>query len=258
MSEFHIPFNSNKKLEVLISKVKEDTELNTLLRMSNVTAIDRLGFNDHGPTHIKIVANSSLRMLRILVKNKVVPNIVKDYNLENEDAEIVVVLASILHDIGHAVHRRGHELLSTVMSSSIINRLLSSIYKGEEGTIVKFEALHAIYSHESGIKPLTIEGGVMKVADALDMEKGRARIPYKAGSVNIHSISAMSIEKVDILEGTERPLRIVVHMSNPAGIFQVDELLKEKVNTSGIEKMLTIEAQLIKNGEEKVLKNFQF
>ena len=258
MSEFHIPFNGNKKLEVVISKVIKDVELNTLLRMSNVTAIDRLGFNDHGPTHVKIVSNSSLRMLRILVKHGVVPSIVKNYSLQNEDAEIVVVLASILHDIGHAIHRRRHELLSTLIAPPIIGRLLDNLYAKDTETIIKFETLHAIYCHESNIQPLTIEAGVMKIADALDMEKGRARIPYKTGSINIHSLSAMSIEKVDILEGTKRPLKVIVHMSNPAGIFQVDELLQDKVQTSGIKEMLTVEARLMKDGKEEVIKDFQF
>ncbi len=258
MSEFHIPFNGNKKLETLIEKAREDQELETLLRASNVTAIDRLGYNDHGPTHIKIVANSSLRMLRILIKKGIIPSVVKDYQLKNEDAEIIVVLASILHDIGHAIHRKRHELLSTFLAGPLIERLTDKLYFPPEKNIIKFETLHAIYSHEADTKPLTIEGGVMKIADALDMTKGRARIPYQAGSVNIHSISAMAIEQVNILEGEGKPVEVVIYMSDSAGIFQVDELLKSKIRTSGIEKMISVEARLLKDGQEKVLKKFSF
>jgi len=257
MLPFNIPCGENKKLATVIERVKNDEEIETLLKMSNVTAIDRMGYNDHGATHVRIVANSALYMLRILIKKGVIPSIVKDYELTNEDAELVIVLASILHDLGHAIHRQGHEVMSTVFAAPIIERLLEGIYEGPEKTIVKFEILHIIYSHEPNVTPLTIEGGVMKVADALDMEKGRARIPYQIGSVNIHSVSAMAIEKVEIKEGEERPIKVIIHMSNPAGIFQVDELLREKMKTSGVEKFFTIEAMLRQDGEEKLLKKIQ-
>jgi len=97
----------------------------------------------------------------------------------------------------------------------------------------------------------------MKIADSLDMEKGRARVPYLIGSVNIHSLSAMAIEKVEILEGEERPIKVIIHMSDSAGIFQVDDLLREKMQTSGVGKFFTIEARLTRKGEEKLLKKIQ-
>ena len=257
LPKFNIPFEGNKKLEKLISRVGRDKVLNTLLRMSNINAIDRLGYNDHGPVHIKIIANLGLKIIRLFSKKRIVPSIVKNYGLKNEDAEIVVVLAAILHDIGHAVHRERHETLSTLFALPIIDNLLGGIYKKvEEKTIIKYETLQAIYSHEPEIKPLTIEAGVVKVADALDMEKGRARIPYQIGRINIHSTSAMAIEKVEVMEGKEKPLRIVILMSNPAGIFQIDELLKEKIRTSGIEKMLEVEAKILKEGKEEIFKKY--
>ncbi len=258
MIEFHIPISGNKKLGTLISLVKKDREIEMLLKMSNITAIDRMGYNDHGPTHVKIVANSSLRILRILMKRKIVPGIIKDYKFKKEDAEIIVVLSAILHDIGHAIHRKNHELLSTILAGPIIDRVLDGLYEGREKDIMKLEILHTIYSHEPNMDPLTIEGGVMKVADALDMEMGRARIPYQAGSVNIHSMSAMAIEKVKIFEGIKRPIRIIIYMSDSAGIFQVDELLKGKVKTSGIAEELEIDAILKQGKKEKILKKFQF
>jgi Uncharacterized conserved protein len=86
------------------------------------------------------------------------------------------------------------------------------------------------------------------------MEKGRARIPFKLGKIDIHSVSALAIEKVEILEGSKKPIKIVIVMTNPAGIFQVDELLKSKIKTSGIDDMVEIEARLIENGKEVVFK----
>jgi len=176
LPKFNIPLENNKKLEKLVSGIERNKVLNTLLRMSNVNAIDRMGFNDHGPVHVKITANLALRILRILEKRKIIPSIVKNYGMSKEDAEIIVVMGATLHDIGMAVHRQGHEILSTIFALPIIDNLLSPIYKKEEErTIIKYETLQTIYSHEPTRVPLTIEGGVVKVADALDMEKGRAR-----------------------------------------------------------------------------------
>ena len=35
-------------------------------------AIERMGYTDHGPTHVKIVANLALKLLRILVEKKLI------------------------------------------------------------------------------------------------------------------------------------------------------------------------------------------
>ena len=57
------------------------------------------------------------------------------------------------------------------------------------------EVLHAVLTHHEPSYPQTLEAGIVKVADALDMEKGRARIPYQEGRLNIHSISALAISE---------------------------------------------------------------
>jgi len=258
MSEFSVPFGDNEKLKILVERIKEDVELNTLWKASNIIAIDRLGYNDHGPVHVKIVANMALRMLRILVNKGIVPGVVKNYGMKNEDAEIIVTLASALHDIGHAIHRTEHENNSLVLAVPIIDRLLEGIYEGEEKTIVKAETLHAIFSHRANIIPLTIEAGIVKIADALDMEEGRARIPFKIGKVNIHSVSALAIKEVNVMEGDKKPLKIRIKMRNSAGIFQVDELLKNKIETSGIKDLIEVVAEVIGNEEEKIVERVEF
>ena len=75
----------------------------------------------------------------------------------------------------------------------------------------------------------------MRVADALDMEEGRSRVPFEANRPNIHSLSAAAIEDVRIDEGDDRAIRIEIEMNNSAGIFQVDELLATKLRGSGLE-----------------------
>jgi len=189
-------------------------------------AIERLGYTDHGPTHVRIVANSGLKILRILMNHKVVPSIVKNYGMKNEDAEVVVVLGSIFHDLGMIVTRHDHELMSALFAEEFIEKHLRQIYSEEERAIIISEVLHAVVAHEVPRKPLTVEAGVVGIADALDMEEGRARIPFEAGKVDIHSVSALSIKRVEIQEGIEKPINVKITMSNPAGVFQIDDLLK--------------------------------
>lgn len=250
-----IPVKGNEKLEAVLGFVDGDIELQTLWRCSNVLAVDRMGYNDHGPVHVKIVANGALKMLRLLVGRGVEPSIKRDYGMSAEDAEVVVVLASIMHDLGMAFVRDEHEVYGVPLAIGILGRLLPKFYSTEEATIISSEVVHAIISHHGPNRPLTVEAGVMKVADALDMEKGRARIPYEAGRMNIHSVSAFAIDNVEIDEGEEKPITIHIEMSNPAGIFQVDNLLWTKIKGSGIERYVHVEA-VIKEGEESKIVKF--
>lgn len=254
---FNIPVRDNRKLQHVINEVKKGVKLQTLWRCSNVMAIDRMGYTDHGPTHVKIVANSALKMLRILVEKKIVPSIVKDYSMKNEDAEVVVVLGSIFHDLGMTVIRDGHEMFGALLAPEFIEKYLQGIYSEEERMIIRSEVLHEIVSHEEPRKPLTLEAGIVRVADALDMEKGRARIPFEAGKVDIHSVSALSIEKVSIQEGEVKPVMVRITMSNPAGIFQIDQLLKPRIEDSGLRNYIHVVAEITGKKETRILDKFE-
>jgi metal-dependent HD superfamily phosphatase/phosphodiesterase len=254
---FNIPSRKNLKLKHIIEKIKEDKKLQTLWKCANVMAIDRMGYTDHGPTHVKIVANLALKLIRILLNDNVKPSIVNNYGLKNEDAEVVVVLGSVFHDIGMMVIRNDHEKYSALLASEFINKLLNSIYSEEERAIISSEVLHAIVAHEQPNKPLTLEAGIVSIADALDMEAGRARIPFKAGKVDIHSISALSIEKVDIIEGEEKPINIKISMSDTAGIFQIDELLKPRIEKSGLQKYFHVIAEVTCKDKKKIIEKFE-
>ena len=206
---------------------------------------------DHGVVHFQIVANIALRLARILDKNKVVMSVTQNYNLSTDHAELIILLASLFHDLGMSISREGHEEFSLILANTILHRILDFL-PVEEKTIVTSETLHAIISHRSGGEPYTIEAGVVRVADALDMSQGRSRIPYQAGKMDIHSVSAAAIDNVEIQEGTDKPIQINIWMNNIAGIFQVDELLRRKLLGSGIEKYVTVSAYLVE-GEEKRL-----
>lgn len=243
-----IPSKGNTKLSTILNFIDSDIELQTLWRCANVLAIDRMGYSDHGPIHVKLVANRAIKLLRILTSRKIEPSIKVNYDMKIEDAEVVVLLASVTHDLGMSVVREGHEVLSVGLAREILQRCLPMVYGPEEASIVSSEILHAVISHQASEKPLTVEAGVVKVADALDMEKGRARIPYEAGRINIHSVSALSIEKVSIEEGVEKPIKLKIEMSNPAGIFQVDNLLANKIKGSGLEGYISVEV-IVAGGE---------
>jgi len=113
---FNIPYKNNLKLKKIINKIKKNKKLQTYWKCSNIMAIDRMGYTDHGPTHIKIVANLALKLLRILINENIEPSIVNNYGLKNDDAEVVVVLGSIFHDIGMIVIREDHEKYSAFVT----------------------------------------------------------------------------------------------------------------------------------------------
>jgi hypothetical protein len=243
-----VPDRHNPKLRKLMEEVNADDDLYGLWLAANVNAMERLSMTDHGPVHVKIVMNLAVRMLRLLVEAGVQPSVVRDYAMEPEDAEIVVALASLLHDVGMSIHRADHEAYSLFVAQDKLRQMLPGLYDGRRSTIVRSEVLHAIISHRSGGRPMTLEAGVVRIADALDMAKGRSRIPFAAGSLSIHSVSAAAIEGVRLERGSECAIRVTVDMSNSAGLFQLDQLLREKLKGSGLEGHLEIRARL---GEEE-------
>ncbi|MCE1252306.1 MAG: HD domain-containing protein [Anaerolineae bacterium] len=253
--DIHVPSHPNSLLEKALTIINQDVEIKTLWRITNVNAIDRLEMTDHGAVHFQIVANIATRLARILVKHNVQMSIVKNYDLSNDHAELVILLASLFHDLGMSISREGHEGYSLFLANNLLHRILDFL-DIEERTIVTSEVLHAIIAHRSGGKPYTIEAGIVRVADALDMSEGRSRIPYEAGKIDIHSISAAAINRVEILEGDKKPILIKIWMNNMAGIFQVDELLKQKLAGSGIEKHIIVNTYLEEEGVNKLVKEF--
>ncbi len=246
----HVPDRHNPALQKAMAAVQADDELYTLWYCQNVNAVARLGMSDHGPVHMQIVANIALRLLRLLLAQGVIPSIVTHHGLSNEDAEVVVVLAALLHDLGISIHRANHEEYSLFLANRKLPDLLSPAYPDPiVRTVVQSEILHAIIAHRSDGRPLTLEAGVVRVADALDMAHGRSRIPFEQGEVNIHSVSAMAIERVAIEAGETKPIRARITMSNSAGIFQIDELLKEKLEGSGLEGYVEVLATIERETE---------
>ncbi|MFQ5538330.1 MAG: HD domain-containing protein [Gemmatimonadota bacterium] len=250
-----VPSRHNERLGRLMEAVNADDELYALWTAANVNAMERLGMTDHGPVHVKIVTNIAVRLLRLLVDAGIESGVVQDYALERDDAEVVVALAALLHDTGMSIHRQDHEAFSLFVAQDKIRSLLADVYDPRTATILRSEILHAIISHRSGGNPMTLEAGIVRTADALDMTKGRSRVSFESGSLSIHSVSAAAIEAVHLDRGAERPVCVTVEMSNSAGLFQIDQLLREKLRGSGLEPYLEVRA-VLGDEEKRLLTDF--
>jgi uncharacterized protein len=249
----NVPTRGNRKLARIVERVNADEQLKGWWHVSNVNAVKRLEINDHSWVHIQIVANIALKLLRQLTKHRVEPAVVRDYGMEAEEAEIVVVLAALLHCVGMSIHREGHEDSSLFLAEPKLRELLDGLYDEPELTVLTSEVLGAITSHRDYGKPLTLEAGIVRVADALDMAKGRSRIPFEHGRVSIHSLSAAAIDTVQIGDGERTPIAIEITMNNSSGVYQVDELLKAKLRGSGLEPHVEVVARIDTEAEKSLM-----
>ncbi len=255
--KINIPTKGNLLLEKVLDQINSNREIKTLWRIINVNAIERLGFTDHGPTHFNFVANYGLKIARIFEKKRIPMSIVHDFGLTNDHAEVVIFLGCVMHDLGMSIHRVNHEIFSLFIAGDFLREILSFM-PVEERTVVISETLHAIISHSHGSagKTSTVEGGIVRIADALDMSKGRSRIPYRMGKIDIHSVSANAIESVTVEEGKGKPVEIKIVMTTEAGVFQVDDFIEEKLEVSGLTKYIDVKSYLKEHGKERIYKDY--
>ncbi|ELZ82786.1 HD domain-containing protein [Haloferax larsenii] len=232
----------DEKLNEVLPVLLEDEEVNALLEAQNINAVTRKGYNDHGPKHIEIVLNRALRLYDLLKRGGCEFNGAADHGLDEADEAVIVALAARLHDIGHIVHRDNHAYYSIPLASDVLDRFLPEFYDTVEAVRMKSEVLHAILCHHREEDPLTLEAGVIRVADALDMEHGRSRIPYEKGGRGINTLSSQAISNVTLKEGDKSPVLVEIEMVNAAGVYQVDNLLKAKLDGSGLEEHVRIVA----------------
>jgi len=244
-----IPTRHNTKLAQIMERINADRELHQLWKCANINAVDRAGMNDHGEVHIRIVANIALKLLRLLDAGGVPMSVVQHYGLSVNEAEIIVVLAACFHDLGISIHRHRHEEYSLILADRKARETLDGLFDIEQRTILVSDVLHAVAAHRSDETCLTTEASILKLADALDMAKGRSRIPFEAGHINIHSVSAAAINTVKLSKGENRPVLVEILMNNSAGIFQLDELLRQKLQNSTIADQVQVLARI--EGEEE-------
>jgi metal-dependent HD superfamily phosphatase/phosphodiesterase len=235
------------RVKQMFHLLEDDPEVQGCLHMSNVMTVNRLKYNDHGAVHSRITAGSSLEIFELLA-DKVERN-TEQSGISMEDARVIVLTGAYLHDLGNSVHRADHHLHGCNIARPILDRLLPEVIPDEDLALrIKYEVLHSIFAHDNDVPCLSLEAGAITVGDGTDMAEGRARVPYNLGKVDIHSLSALSIKRVEIERGAAKPVRILVHMDNPSGVFQVEEVLGRKIRTSGITQHLEVVALM--DGEE--------
>ena len=219
-----------------------DKRVDAHWNMSNYTTVGKLNYNDHGPIHARVTGAYAMQIMKLLIEAGTPMDVINSGAGDMDDAHLVALAGVLLHDIGNALHRVGHEAMGVVMAHHILRDLLTHIYDDEEQrTLIMDFTLSAIQCHDINPAPLFMEGAVVAVADGCDMTKGRARMPFDLGKLDIHAVSALAIEEVNIKPSqSQMPVEIEVVMSNSAGIFQVEETLVKKINATPLRNYVTV------------------
>ncbi|MDR3247525.1 MAG: phosphohydrolase [Treponema sp.] len=253
------PGKANLQVMETAKLLLQDDEIQALQEYANSVSIKRLSYNDHGPVHMRTVVLNALIMMGLLRNAKIQTNLEKEESGSFEDSVTAVLLAAMLHDIGMSISRQDHEIHSSYLAYPLMDRVLAQVFPEaiEKRVIIRSLALEGISGHMGNRTIHSLEAGVLLVADGCDMQKGRARIPIalsehpKVG--DIHKYSANSIEDVQIGKGTEKPIRIDVAMSSEVGLFQIEEVLLQKISASPAKIYIELYAQVKQNEPKRYL-----
>jgi metal-dependent HD superfamily phosphatase/phosphodiesterase len=228
---FSVPARHNPRLQAVAERINADDELRQLWRSANVNAVDRLGLGDCGEVHVRIVANAALKLMRLLRDAGHQPSVVTYHRLTPDEAEVIVVLGAAMHDLGLAVHTDPAVAAraSLVLADRKFHELLDGLYTARERAVLTAEALHAVAAQEAGVDCLTLEAGVLRLADALDLTKGRARLPDEASHRPGAANSVPVVDEVTIQRAKAPPVRVVLRLSRADGLPAVEALLQSKL-----------------------------
>jgi metal-dependent HD superfamily phosphatase/phosphodiesterase len=237
----------------------EDEEIQAVQEYANNVSILRLGFNDHGPVHMRTVTLNAVIMMSLLRQAGIKTSLETEECGDFEDSLTAVIFAAMLHDLGMSIGRQDHEFHSVYQALPVMDRILAKIYAGNmrKRVMVRSLALEGIIGHMGNRTIHSLEAGVIQIADGCDMKKGRARIPIALSQTpkvgNIHQYSANSIEEVIIQRGQEKPIRIEAVMSSEVGLFQVEEVLLGKIAASTAKPYIELYAQVRKEALKRYL-----
>lgn len=237
---FSVPARHNPRLLALADRINADDELRAFWRCANVNAVDRLGLGDSGEVHIRIVANAALKLLRLLRDGGLVPAVVAHHRLAPDDAEVVIVLAAALHDLGLAVQAETPSAAGLALAAAKGRELLLGLYPTRERTLVLAEALHAVAAHDAAVRCLTLEAGVLRLADALDLTKGRVRLSPEAG----RGPHAAAVDEVTIHKAQHPPVRVVIQLQHMGGVAALDAFLRARLRHCRLEGLIEFVARL--------------
>lgn len=239
----------------IVKYLFEDEELQEMQEYANNVSIKRLGYNDHGPVHMKQVASNSIKMLNILHESGIRTSLEEEEIGSFEDSMCAVVTACLMHDLGMMIGRQGHEEMSVRLAMPLIDRTLLKFFPDDmhKRVVIKSLAIESIIGHMSTRKIHSLEAGIILIADGCDMTKGRARIPMALNSTpkvgDIHKYSASAITRVKIYHGENKPIKIDVEMATEVGFFQVEEVLITKIEASTAKQYVELYAGV--TGDER-------
>jgi hypothetical protein len=243
---FSVPARHNPRLQAVVECINADDELRQWWRCANVNAAERLGLGDHGEVHVRIVANAALKLLRLLRDAGGVPGIVAQHRLSADEAEVAVVLAAALHDMWLSIHPDPRAAFSLDLAHRKARELLAKQYAVRERTILIAETLHAIAALHVDARCLTLEAGVLKVANALDISEGRSRLPIEAAGSHTAAIGEVRIQR-----GEQRPVRIEIRAGGSNGLAQVGEWLRRTLESASLAALIEVVARV--RGEPRLV-----
>ncbi len=102
--------------ETLARLLFADDEVQHVQDYANIVSIRRLGYNDHGPVHMRQVAYNAIKALVILHEAGVKTSLEEEGAGDFEDSLAAVLLAGFLHDLGMTVGRQDHERVSVMLA----------------------------------------------------------------------------------------------------------------------------------------------
>src|SRR5574344_340494 len=239
----------------LVKYLFADAELQEMQEYANNVSIRRLGYNDHGPVHMRQVVGNAIKMLNILHEAGIPTSLEQEEAGTFEDSMCAVILAGLMHDLGMSIGRQGHEEMSTLLAQPIIERTLMHMFPDNlhKRVVIRAVTTEAIVGHMASRKIHSIEAGIILIADGCDMTKGRARIPLSINTTprvgDIHKYSANAINRIGIHRGERKPIKIDIEMSGDVGFFQIEEVLLSKIDSSHAKQFVELYAGV--EGQER-------
>jgi len=243
----------------LLEDLLADPELDALQNAANHVAVVRLGYNDHGPIHMRIATLHALTILALLHDAGVPPSLVREQKGTYLDAQFAVAVAGLIHDVGMAVTRDRHEWHSLHLGRDLIIRYIARAYPDSlfKQMLVRALIHETVIGHMGYDKVHSIEAGTLLVGDGTDMTRGRAK---RAKELSIHPVlgdmhrhSADAITSVEIRKGDALPAHISVQMNDYAGIFQVEEVLIPKISVSPLRAHMEVAVVVGKDAPRRYL-----
>ncbi|VVB57339.1 Uncharacterised protein [uncultured archaeon] len=235
------------KAWALSQSLIEDPQYISILEAANALVVNRMGYSDHGRTHALVVATNALMLLQAGQTLGWEPSFgKKEANASPDfaDSAVVVMLGALMHDLGNSIAREKHWEFSVQLAQPILERLLSRAYREPVRQKMILNILEVVQSHDSAVCSYSLEGSIVKLADAMDCEGGRSRLPPAQANPNkrFHD-SSQAVDFVHLGPVAKgKPLPIWFELNDKAGLFQLEEIVAKRLETGVLGEKVVVEA----------------